>query len=70
LVVVVLLSALFFNELGKDASYVEFHNGFGIRAVSGTTLGYGLLWTALLSAIAILWTHQHLKTFHPKGAPQ
>jgi len=61
LVVAVALTLMFARRLGVQATYSQFHGDFGVRAVSGTPLGYALLWMALVLAGAVAWTISWLR---------
>jgi hypothetical protein len=47
------------GRLGIQASYAQYHGDFGTRSVSGSSLGYALLWMDALLALGVAWTaHQ------------
>lgn len=50
------LTLLFSPRLALQATYAQYHGDFGIRSVSGTPLGYALLWMALVLVAALGWT--------------
>jgi hypothetical protein len=52
----VALTLLFSRRLGIQATYAQYHGDFGTRSVSGTPLGYALLWMALVLVCAVGWT--------------
>ncbi len=58
---VTLLSALFWTELGTDASYTQFHNGFGTQNLSGSVLGYTLIWMVVMLLAGTLYTHHSIR---------
>jgi len=43
-------------RLGIDATYAQYQGDFGTRSVSGTPLGYALLWMTLVLTGAVVWT--------------
>jgi hypothetical protein len=47
-----------FPRLSVQATYAQFHGGFGTRLVAGGPLGYALIWSALVLAGAAVWTGQ------------
>lgn len=49
------------SRLSVHASYAQFHGDFGTRAVSGSALGYGLLWMNGLLVAAIGWNTRVLR---------
>ncbi len=49
-------SLLALPRLLVEASYLEFHNGFGTRPIAGSALGYSVLWVTALVAGVTLWT--------------
>ncbi len=53
---IVVTALLSFSRLGLQATYTQFHGDFGTRPVSGSPLGYALLWMALVLAGAVFWT--------------
>jgi hypothetical protein len=55
-------NTLFFIEaLTRDASYVEYHNDFGVHGLAGSALGYSLMWAVVALGGALLFTHTHLR---------
>jgi hypothetical protein len=48
-------------RIGVHATYAQYHGDFGTRAVSGSPLGYALLWMSAVLAGAILWTLRALR---------
>ncbi len=56
LAVVLVFLALGRRRLAIDATYDQFHGNFGGRSVSGSALGYSLLWLGTLFAAATAWT--------------
>ena len=44
------------GRLGIQASYAQFHGDFGTRPVSGSSLGYALLWMDSLLVLGVVWT--------------
>jgi len=57
----------FFDRVGKDASYVEFHNDFGVAGLAGSGLGYTLIWALLAVGSALLFTHTALRKLAQQG---
>lgn len=49
------------SRLSVQASYAQFHGDFGTRAVSGSALGYALLWMNGLVAAAVIWNARVLR---------
>lgn len=49
------------SRLSVQASYAQFHGDFGTRAVSGTALGYGLLWMNGILVMAVGWNTRVLR---------
>ena len=43
-------------RLTVQATYAQYHGDFGIRPVSGTDLGYALLWMLTVFGLATTWT--------------
>lgn len=43
-------------RLTVQATYAQFHGDFGIRPISGTDLGYALLWMFTILGLATTWT--------------
>jgi hypothetical protein len=43
-------------RLSVHATYAQYHGDFGTRTVSGSPLGYALLWMLSVLAAAIVWT--------------
>jgi hypothetical protein len=43
-------------RLTVQATYAQFHGDFGTRPISGTDLGYALLWMFSVLALGITWT--------------
>lgn len=60
-----LASALFavvlFPRLSVEATYAQFHGGFGMRPVAGGPLGYAVIWSVLVLGSAAAWTVQALR---------
>lgn len=52
---------VFIEPLTRDASYVEYHNDFGVRGLAGSALGYSLIWAVVALGAALLFTHTHLR---------
>lgn len=44
------------GRLGIQATYAQYHGDFGTRPVSGSSLGYALLWMDTLLALGVAWT--------------
>lgn len=49
------------SRLSVQATYAQFHGDFGTRGVSGSALGYGLLWMNGLLVMAIGWNTRVLR---------
>ena len=43
-------------RLGIQATYAQYHGDFGTRPVSGTDLGYALLWMFTILGLSTTWT--------------
>lgn len=63
------LTLLFAPRLGVQATYAQYHGDFGVRSVSGTPIGYALLWMALVLAAALAWTVTWLRR-NSRSAPE
>jgi hypothetical protein len=48
------------RRLSVSATYSQFHGNFGTTPISASTLGRGVLFMLILSALAIAWTTRHL----------
>ena len=48
-------------RLGRVATYTQFHDDFGVRAVAGSPLGYALLWLAAILAAGIAVTARGIR---------
>jgi hypothetical protein len=44
------------RRLPVQATYAQYHGDFGVQAISGSDLGYALLWLLTLFGLAITWT--------------
>lgn len=42
-------------------SFRQFHDDYGMQSLAGSPLGYTLLWTMLILAALIFWTHTALR---------
>ena len=51
----------FVKPLTKDATYLAYHNDFGVQSISGSALGYSVMWTAFVLGFAVLFTHTLLR---------
>lgn len=49
------------SRLSVQASFAQFHGDFGTKAVSGSALGYGLLWMNAVIAIGVAWNARVLR---------
>jgi hypothetical protein len=49
------------ERVGKDASYIEYHNDFGVASLAGSALGYTLIWALIAVGSALLFTHTALR---------
>jgi hypothetical protein len=54
--VLVTTAAALLARLTVQATYSQFHGHFAIRRVSGTGLGYCLLWMLTILVLAVTWT--------------
>jgi len=48
-------------RLGVHATYAQYQGDFGTRSVSGSPLGYALLWMLSVLGAAIVWTLRSLR---------
>lgn len=53
--------ALALPRLGVHATYAQYHGDFGTRSVSGSPLGYALLWMLAVLVAAVVWTLRSLR---------
>lgn len=51
----------FLTRFQRDASYVEFQNDFGGQGLSGSALGYTLIWALFTLGAVFLFTHSTLR---------
>jgi hypothetical protein len=51
----------FLPRVQRDASYVEFQNDFGGQSLSGSALGYTLIWALLTLGGVLFFTHSALR---------
>lgn len=51
----VTLAALF-PRLRVHATYAQYHGDFGVRPLSGSDLGYALIWLLVVFGLAVTWT--------------
>lgn len=58
---VVSFLAVVLPRLGVQATYAQYQGDFGTRPVSGSSLGYALLWMSAVLVGAILWTLRALR---------
>ena len=49
------------GRLGIQATYAQYHGDFGTRPVSGSSLGYALLWMDSLLALGVAWTGRQVQ---------
>ena len=49
------------SRLGIQASYAQYHGDFGTRPVSGSSLGWALLWMDALLALGAAWTARQVQ---------
>ncbi|HET9957745.1 MAG TPA: hypothetical protein VFQ61_24775 [Polyangiaceae bacterium] len=61
LLVSILFLVILFPRLSVYATYAQFHGDFGTRPVSGSPLGYALIWITFVVACAAAWTAHSLK---------
>jgi hypothetical protein len=54
---------LFIAPLTRDATFVEYHNDFGVQGLAGSALGYSLIWAVVALGCALVFTHTHLRRF-------
>ena len=55
-IALVTTGAALLPRLTVQATYAQFHGDFGIRPISGTELGYALLWMFTILGLATTWT--------------
>jgi hypothetical protein len=51
----------FLTRFQRDSSYVEFQNDFGGQGLSGSALGYTLIWALLTLGGTLFFTHSALR---------
>lgn len=51
----VTLAALF-PRLKVHATYAQYHGDFGVKPLSGSDLGYALIWLVIVLGLAVSWT--------------
>ena len=56
-----LCTLIFSRRLGVAATYSQFHGDFGTRSVTGTALGYALVWMNGILALAVSLTVRELR---------
>ena len=56
------------RRLSVSATYVQFHRGFGVVPIGGSTLGRGVLFLLLVGALAVYWSVRSLATRTPPAA--
>jgi hypothetical protein len=44
------------KRLAVSATYAQFHGDFGVQPIAASTLGRGLLWTAIVATVGIAWS--------------
>lgn len=54
---------VFIRQLTRDATFVEYHNDFGVQGLAGSALGYSLIWAVVALGCALVFTHTHLRRF-------
>ena len=55
-VVVIAVCMLTVRRLAVYATYTEYHGDFGIEPVTGSPLGYALLWATAVVSAGVFWT--------------
>ena len=48
--------AAIFSRLKVHATYAQYHGDFGIRPLSGSELGYALIWLLIVFGLGVTWT--------------
>jgi len=61
LVVALVILALCARRLVVSASYAQFHGAFGVEPVGATSLGKGILWSAVALIAGVTWTVRSLR---------
>lgn len=61
LVVAILVLATCARRLMVSATYAQFHGAFGVEPVAATSLGKGILWSALALVAGVVWTLRSLR---------
>jgi hypothetical protein len=56
LLAISLFVVILFPRLAVQATYAQFHGGFGTHPVAGGPLGYAVIWSVLVLAGATTWT--------------
>lgn len=52
----VLMLMVVFPRLAVEATYAQYHGGFGTRAVAGSRLGFSLIWMSAMLVLGTTWT--------------
>jgi hypothetical protein len=55
-VVALLMCIALWKRMTIQATYAQFHGGFGLQTLEGTELGYVILWMLLVLGLASTWT--------------
>jgi hypothetical protein len=61
LLAISLYVVILFPRLAVQATYAQFHGGFGTRPVAGGPLGYAVIWSLVVLAGATSWTAYSLR---------
>jgi hypothetical protein len=48
-------------RLSVDATYAQYNGDFGTHSVTGTPLGYGLVWMSAVLVFSVVWTLSWLR---------
>lgn len=74
LVLAFINTMLFLEPITKEATYLSYHNDFGVESLAGSPLAYSLIWALVVGAVALGFTHTQLRQTaqeeHLKGTPE
>jgi hypothetical protein len=68
-IVTLVLLALSLSRLRVFATYAEFHGDFGTEPLSGSPVGYALIWMTSVDAGAAAWTLRALRRLSATDSP-
>jgi hypothetical protein len=62
-VVTIVFVVMAARRLAIVATYAQFHGHFGTRSLSGSALGYAMLWMLALLCFGAVWTARSVRRF-------